>query len=103
MTTKESPARKTISKIRGNPLSFGEMIASLRKTDDISQVTLAKKMKISKAYLCDIEKGRRHPTLEKAIEFAKVMGYSPIQFASRVLEDQARAAGLNVNIHLEVA
>lgn len=102
MTTK-SQARKAIEKIRGRPLSFGEMIASLRKTDELSQVELAKRLHISKAHLCDIEKGRRYPSLEKAIEFANAMGYSPIQFAARLLEDQLRAAGLKASVQLEVA
>jgi transcriptional regulator with XRE-family HTH domain len=79
------------------------MIESLRKTDEISQVELAKKMKISRAHLCDIEKGRRTVTLSRAIQFAKVLGYPSIVFASIVLEDMAREAGLEVKVSLKAA
>jgi len=63
MTIKKSSAVKILEKIRGGPLTFGRMIESIRKADEISQVELAKKMQISKAHLCDIEKGRRAVTL----------------------------------------
>lgn len=103
MRTKKSPARKYLEKINDGPITFGQMIWGLRKSDDISQIDLAKKLKISKAHLCDIEKGRRTISIERAIEFANVLGYSPITFASRAMEDLARNAGLKVRIHLESA
>ncbi|MBO9668846.1 MAG: helix-turn-helix transcriptional regulator [Bdellovibrio sp.] len=77
------------------------MIASLRKSDEVSQTALANKLHISKAHLCDIEKGRRMVSVERAIAFANALGYSPIQFATRALEDQLRSAGLNVQVHLK--
>lgn len=103
MTTKKSSAINTLEKIRGSSLTFGRMIESIRKSDEISQVGLALKMKISKAHLCDIEKGRRTVTLSRAIQFAKVLGYSTTQFAAKALEDQAREVGLKVRITVEAA
>ncbi len=103
MSIKKSSAIKSLEKMRGAPLTFGSMIESLRKTDEISQVELAKKMKISRAHLCDIEKGRRTVTLSRAIQFAKVLGYPSIVFASIVLEDMAREAGLEVKVSLKAA
>lgn len=103
MTTKKSSAIRALEKIRGGYLSFGAMLESIRKSDEITQVELARKMDISKAHLCDIEKGRRQVSLERAMQFAKVLGYSPTQFAAKSLEDQARAAGLKVKIRLEAA
>ncbi|MFA6237459.1 MAG: helix-turn-helix transcriptional regulator [Bacteriovorax sp.] len=103
MTIKKSAAIKALEKIRGGPLTFGKLIESTRKCDEISQVELAKKMNMSKAHLCDIEKGRRNVTLTRAIQFAKVLGYSQTVFASVALEDQAREAGLKVKITVEAA
>lgn len=103
MTIKKSSAVKILEKIRGGPLTFGRMIESIRKADEISQVELAKKMQISKAHLCDIEKGRRAVTLSRAIQFAKILGYSPTQFAALALEDQAREVGLKFKITVEAA
>lgn len=56
MNIKKNTTIAIFDKIRGESLTFGKMLESIRKADCISQVALAKKMKISKAYLCDIEK-----------------------------------------------
>ncbi len=84
-------------------MTFGKMIYAIRKCDEISQTALAKKMKMSKAHLCDIEKSRRYPSIEKAIEFANVMGYSPEYFVAKLLEEQTSAAGFKVKIILKAA
>lgn len=103
MNTKKSGAKKFLESLRGGPLSFGKMIESLRMADEISQTDLAKKMHISRAHLCDIEKGRRAVTVERAAQFAKAMGYSVNQFVATALEDQLRKAGLKAKVHLDVA
>jgi transcriptional regulator with XRE-family HTH domain len=103
MSTKKSSAIKKLEKMRGGPLTFGKMIESIRKADELSQVELAKKMKMSKAHLCDIEKGRRAVSLSRASEFAKILGYSPIVFISILIEDMVREAGLEVKVSLKAA
>lgn len=103
MITKKSNARKFLEKLRGGPLTFGQMISSIRLADEISQIRLARKMQISRAHLCDIEKGRRTISIERATEFAKALGYSINQFVAVALEDQVREAGLNVKIYLKAA
>ena len=103
MTIKKSSAVRSLEKIRGSSLTFGKMIESIRKADEILQIDLALKMGISKAHLCDIEKGRRNVTLSRAMQFAKVLGYSQTQFAAKALEDQAREVGLKVKVTLEAA
>ena len=45
--------------ILGSSLTFGMAVESLRIRDDFSQAALAKKLGISRQYLCDVEKGRR--------------------------------------------
>ncbi|HLB58471.1 MAG TPA: helix-turn-helix transcriptional regulator [Bdellovibrionota bacterium] len=103
MSTNKSRARKFLEELRGGPLTFGQMISSLRLADEITQVGLARKMKISRAHLCDIENGRRTVSIERAAEFAKVLGYSVNQFVAVALEDQAREAGLKVKIFMKAA
>lgn len=102
MSTK-SQARKFLESIRGKSMTFGEMIASIRQADEWSQVNLAKKLKISRAHLCDIEKGRRSVTIERAKQFAEVLGYSIHQFVALAVEDQLRKAGLKVNVEINEA
>jgi transcriptional regulator with XRE-family HTH domain len=79
------------------------MIESVRLADEVSQVELARRMRISRAHLCDIEKGRRVVTAERAAQFAGVLGYSVNQFVAVAVEDQLRKAGLKVRVHLEAA
>ncbi len=95
--------KEYLRKLRGDSLTFGQMIESLRKSDEISQITLARKVRISRAHLCDIEKGRRTVTIGRAAQLAKVMGYSVNQFIALALENELRNAGYRVRVHLEAA
>ncbi len=104
MSTKNtSPARKYLASLRGEPLTFGRMIESIRKADEISQVELSQRMRMSRAHLCDIEKGRRFVSPDRAASFAKVMGYSIDQFVSLALEDQLTKSGLTYKVTLRAA
>ena len=102
-TKKLSAARRYLAQLRGGPLSFGAMIESLRNTDGISQTNLARKLKMSKTQLCDIEKNRRVVPPQRAAEFAKVMGYSVDQFVAVALEDELRRAGIPRKVTLNAA
>ena len=103
MTTKKnkSEAREFLESLRKGRLTFGQMIKSLRLADDISQVNLADKMGVSRAYLCDVEHGRRTVSIERAALFAKVMGYSESQFVALALEDQLLDAGFEGRIEFK--
>jgi transcriptional regulator with XRE-family HTH domain len=83
--------------------TFGKMLHSLRTADEISQTELAKKAKVSKGLICDIEKGRRDASIELVISLAKIMGYPPESFISILLEEQLRRAHLNFTVTLEKA
>jgi len=102
-TSKKSSAIRFLEGLRGGPLTFGQMIESIRLCDEIAQVDLARKMKVSKAHLCDIEKGRRTVNAQRAAQFARVLGYSVNQFVATALEDQLRKAGLKVRVRLDAA
>ncbi len=102
-TRKKSATKRFLESLRGGPLTFGRMIESIRTADEISQVDLARRMKISRAHLCDVEKGRRTVTVERAARFARVLGYSVHQFVATALQDQLRKAGVSGTVHLESA
>jgi antitoxin HigA-1 len=105
MSTRQgkSEARKAIEKARGSEMTFGAMLESLRMCDEVSQADLARKLGVSRAHLCDIEKGRRAVTPEKAAEFAQVMGYSVNQFVAQAIEDSLRKLGLNLKVEIKAA
>lgn len=102
MTTKKTNATTFLESLIG-PLTFGSLLHSLRMTDDFSQTELAKKAKVSKGLICDIEKGRRDASIELAAKLAKIMGYAPEIFISILLEEQIRRAKLNFKVTIEKA
>ena len=56
---KKSNAMKIVEKIAGGPLTLGRAIASIRKSEELTQDECAKKLGVSKSHLCDVEKGRK--------------------------------------------
>ncbi|MFP5492197.1 MAG: helix-turn-helix transcriptional regulator [Bacteriovoracia bacterium] len=76
------------------PVPFGTMLNAIRVTDEFTQVEYAKKLKISRQELCNIEKNRKIVSVERAVEFAKKLGYSPKVFAKYALQDQLDRAGI---------
>lgn len=89
-TRKKSDARKYLEKITGGPLTFAKMLRAIRLCDEASQVDFATKLGISKSHLCDIEKGRKSVSPERAEEFAQVLGYSEEQFVRLAIEEQLK-------------
>jgi transcriptional regulator with XRE-family HTH domain len=89
MTTK-SEARKFLERLNKGPISFGQLVESHRLCDEISQAELARKMGIPRANLCDIEKGRRLVSAERAAKFAKVLGYPVSSFQRKRTYSQFR-------------
>lgn len=92
-------AKKAIRKITG-PISFGEMLYSLRVSLEKSQVELAQELKISKQELCNIEKGRKLISVERAKAFAEAIGYPTRTFAKYALQDQLISAGIEGEIEI---
>ena len=94
MTTKKTlKAKNAIRKITG-PISFGEMINSFRLAQEYSQVEMAKRLGISKQDLCNIEKGRKLVSVERARAFALALEMPAKTFAKYVLQDQLNCAGI---------
>lgn len=100
MTTKYKLARNVIDDLIG-PVSFGELLKSIRLSLELTQIEMAKKLKISKQELCDIEKGRKIVSLDRSILFAKKLKHSDKLFAKYVIEDQLRKSGLNLTVQLD--
>ena len=102
MNTK-SDAIKFLESLRGGPLTFGAALEAVRVTDEVTQVELARRMKISRSHLCDIEKGRRFVRPERAAKFALALGYPVNVFVALAIDDELRAAGLKMRVHLDAA
>jgi len=100
---KKSAAMKFLEDITGGPLSLGKFLQSIRLGEEISQVEFARQLGISKSHLCDIEKGRKLVSPERAVIFAKILKYSSEQFVRLALQDQVEKAGLKFKVKIEAA
>ena len=105
MTTKnkKSDAVRFLEGITGGAVTFGRLLEAIRLGEEISQVQFARRLAISKAHLCDIEKGRRSVTPGRAAKFAGLLGYSPERFVKLCVQDQLNQAGLKLRVEIEAA
>lgn len=96
ITGKKSEAVRFLEKLAGQRLTLGSFLEALRKGEDFSQVDFDKKLRISRAHLCDIEKGRRCVGPARAAKFAKILGYSPERFVKLAIQDELDEDVLNL-------
>lgn len=91
---KASDATRFLEKLAGGPLTLGRLLQSIRLGEELSLDTFASHLGVSRANLCDIEKGRRGVSAERAAEWATKLGYHREQFVELALQAQLDAAGL---------
>lgn len=109
MTTKKSNGslasdeREFINGLLDGPLTFGMAVEALRLRDEWTQTAFAKKLGVSRQYLCDIEKGRRLVSPEQAARFAKAFGHPPKVLVQLALQDAVREGGLKLKVTVEAA
>lgn len=84
-------------------MTLGMFLRAFREADDISQADFARTMRISRANLCDIEKGRKLVGLKRAAEIAKDLGVPEKVLIQLVLQDTLRSAQLGYQIELKVS
>jgi transcriptional regulator with XRE-family HTH domain len=102
-TKKQSDTMRFLEKTAGRPLSLGGLIESIREGEDASQVSFAKKLGISPSHLCDIEKGRKVVSPERAAKFARILKRSPEQFVKLALQGLLDEVGLKMKIDVKAA
>lgn len=96
-------AEQFLEKLTGGPLTFARMLQSVRLGEEISQVDFAESLDISRSHLCDIEKGRKSVSAERAARFARILGYSEAQFVRLALQAQLDAADLPYLVSVDAA
>lgn len=102
MTTRKWYGIKDLEKKFG-PMTLGRSIRAFREADEISQIDFAKKLGITRANLCDIEKGRRFVSPGLAAKFAKAMEISELAMVQLALQDQLRKGKLPYTVELKSA
>lgn len=91
---------RTLEKISGRKLTIGSMLWSIRECEEISQSAFAKKLGVSRQYLCDAEHDRKSISIKMASKFARILGYSQSQFVRLALQDELNR--YNLPLHVEV-
>jgi transcriptional regulator with XRE-family HTH domain len=87
-----------MEQISGGPLTLARVLTSIRECEEISQSEFARKLKISRQLLNDIEHGRRHVNLEKAARFARALGHPESYFIKLALQALVDEAGLDLKV-----
>ena len=103
MNTRKSETRKFLEKITGGPVTLGKLIEAIRLGEEVSQADFAKRLKISRSHLNDIEKGNKAVSPERAARFAKALGHSKERFVELSLQSLVDEAGLKLKVNVNVA
>jgi DNA-binding transcriptional regulator YiaG len=61
-----SAAITLLEQISGGPLTLGKALESVRKSEDLAQDECTRTLGVSKSHLCDVEKGRKTVSPERA-------------------------------------
>ena len=97
MNTKSKSGKRDLEKRLG-PMTLASFLSTWRESLEMTQVAFAKKLGISPANLCDIEKGRQLVSPKKAAQIAKKIGYSETVLVELVINEQLAAEGLKMRI-----
>jgi transcriptional regulator with XRE-family HTH domain len=97
-TKKKSKARSLLEKTIGDKLTIGSLLNSIRLGDEMTQEEFSKLLGISKSHLCDIEKGRKALSAERAYNFAIKLGYSEKQFVKLSLQQALDNSGIELKV-----
>jgi antitoxin HigA-1 len=85
------------------PLTLGGLIEAIRTSEEITLQAYAAKLGVSRAHLCDIEKGRRTLSAERAAKWARLLEQPESLFVQLALQAAIDAAGLKYRVNVEAA
>ncbi|MHB8481779.1 MAG: helix-turn-helix transcriptional regulator [Nitrospiria bacterium] len=96
------PAKDFIVRNTG-PMTFGKFLVAVRLNMEMSQTELAKRLKVTRSRICDIEKGRTLVSPAFAGKIAKLGGFPEKLAVKYCLQDQLRKANIKYVINLNAA
>ncbi len=85
------------------PMTFGIFVAGMRTTTGLSQSELARKLKVSRSMICDVEKGRVIVSPALAVKIAKIGGFPENLAVKYCLQDQLTKAKVKMTVEVEAA
>ena len=84
-------------------LTVGSFLRSWRMSEGLSLKEFGKLIGLSGANLCDIEKGRKGVSPEKAEHIAKVLDIPPTLLIRMAIEESLQSAGLKYRVEIKPA
>ena len=84
-------------------MTFGSLVRSLRMSDEMTQVELAKRLSVSKQFLSDVEKNRKDIGISFAKKVSDALGYSVEPLIELLIRDQLKKQKLNYIVELKKA
>jgi transcriptional regulator with XRE-family HTH domain len=102
MSTEVVSAKKFFEDHLG-PMTFGKFLTAARLNLDLSQSELARRLKVTRSRICDIEKGRVLVSPAFARKVARIGGFPEVLAVTYCLQDQLRKAKIKFNVKLEDA
>ena len=94
---------KALEGVAGEKLTLGSFVQCIRECEEMSQVAFAKRLGISRQYLCDIERGRRVISPKLAASLGSKIGHSQDQMVRLALQDSINKSGLPYEVELRRA
>ena len=98
--SKKSDAVRFLEDLVGGPLTLGGFLQAIREGEEASQTEFARQLGISRSHLCDIERGRKAVSVDRAARFARTLGYSESQFVRLALQAMVEEAKLPFRVEL---
>ena len=88
---------------RFGKLTIGELLHTWRISEETSLRDFGRVVGMSVANLCDIEKGRKGVSPEKAEQIAKAIGLPPALLVRLSIQESLQAAGLRYTVEVKPA
>lgn len=85
------------------PMTFGAFLTAVRANMNLSQAELARRVKVSRSMICDIEKGRVLVSPALAMKIAKVGSFPQDLAIKFCLQDQLQRAKIKMTVDVKAA
>jgi transcriptional regulator with XRE-family HTH domain len=92
-----------LESLNGGPLTFGQLLTALREADDLSLARFSERLGVSRQHLHQIETGQKRVSPERALRFAKILGFNELYFVQLALQDLVDETGLTAKVEIRVA
>ena len=102
MITKARHSRRTVRQLEAlqrGPLTLRALMAAIRDGEEWSLAEMAKRLKVSRAHVAAIERGKA-VSPQRAARYANALGYSEAQFVRLALQDVVKRAGLRYTVEV---